>query len=126
MTHLAEIRVLEPQNNSKNNSTNITRGHMGQIPVIRCFVQKFYMVAYVTKAGLGPEPEFALLCQSFFRWSRLVIRRHAYLQSALPVLSILSVAELVLCWPTRVAKCYPAGASRASLNLDKVFEDAKT
>jgi len=39
---------------------------MGQIPVIRCFVQKFYMVAYVTKAELGPEPEFALLCRSFF------------------------------------------------------------
>ena len=123
MTHLAEIRVPEPQNNPKNNSTNFNRGHMGQIPVIRCFVQKFYMVAYVTKAGLGLEPEFALLCRSFFRWSRLVIRRHA---SALPVLSILSVAELVmLCWPTRVAKCYPAGPSRASLNLDKVFEDAK-
>jgi len=51
MTHLAEIRVEEPQNNSKNNSTNFTRGHMGQIKVIRCFVQKFYMVAYVTKAG---------------------------------------------------------------------------
>ena len=46
--------------------------------------------------------------------------------SALPLLSILSVAELVLlCWPTRVAKCYPAGPYRASLNLDKVFEDAK-
>ena len=46
--------------------------------------------------------------------------------SALPVLSILSVAELVLlCWPTRVAKCYPAGPSRASSNLEKVFEDAK-
>jgi len=48
--------------------------------------------------------------------------------SELPVLSILPVAELVLlvlCWPTRVAKCYPAGPSRASLNLDKVFEDAK-
>jgi len=45
--------------------------------------------------------------------------------SALPVLSILSVAYLVLCWPTRVAKCYPAGPSRATLNLDKVFEDAK-
>ena len=46
--------------------------------------------------------------------------------SALPALSILSVAELaLLCWPTRVAKCYPAGPSRASLNLDKVFEDAK-
>jgi len=46
--------------------------------------------------------------------------------SALPVLSILLVADLVLlCWPTRVAKCYPAGPSRASLNLDKVFEDAK-
>jgi len=45
---------------------------------------------------------------------------------ALPVLSILSVAELILlCWPTRVAKCYPAGPSRASLNLAKVFEDAK-
>ena len=80
MTHLAEIRVPESQNNSKNNGTNFTRGHMGQIKVIRCFAQKFYMVAYVTKAGLGPETEFALLCQSFFRWSRLVIRRHAYLQ----------------------------------------------
>jgi len=56
MIHLAEIRVPEPQNNSKNNSTNYTRGHMGQIPVIRCFVQKFYVVAYVTKAGLDPEP----------------------------------------------------------------------
>jgi len=51
MTDLAEIWVPEPQNNSKNNSTNFTRGHMGQIPVIRWFVQKFYMVAYVTKAG---------------------------------------------------------------------------
>jgi len=51
MTDLAEIWVPEPQNNSKNNGTNVTRGHMGQIPVIRCFVQKFYMVAYVTKAG---------------------------------------------------------------------------
>ena len=123
MTHLAEISVPEPQNNSKNNGTNFTRGHMGQIKVIRFFVQIFYMVAYVTKAGLGPEPEFAWLCRSFFRWSRLVKRRHAYLHC---LLSILSVAELVLlCWPTRVAKCYPAGLSRASLNLDKVFEDAK-
>ena len=79
MAHLAEIRVPEPQNNSKNNTTNFTRGHMGQISVIRCFVQKFHMVAYVTKAGLGTEPEFTLLCWSFFRWSRLVIRHHAYL-----------------------------------------------
>ena len=47
MTHLAEIRVPEPQNNSKKNGTNFTRGHMGQIKVIRCFVQNFYMVAYV-------------------------------------------------------------------------------
>ena len=76
---MAEIRVPEPQNNSKNNGTNFTRGHMGQIIVIRCLVQNFYMVAYVTKAGLGPESEFALLCRSFFRWSRLVIRRHALL-----------------------------------------------
>jgi len=64
MTHLAEIRVPEPQNNSKNNGTKFTRGHMGQIKVIRCFVQNFYVVAYVTKAGLGPEPEFAL----FYLW----------------------------------------------------------
>jgi len=81
MTHLAEIRIPEPPNHSKNKSTNLTRGHMGQIRVIRCFVPKFYMVAYVTKAELGPEPEFILLCRSFFRWSRLVIRRHAYLPS---------------------------------------------
>jgi len=60
MTHLAEIPVPEPQYNSKNNGTNFTRGHMAQIKVIRCLVQNFYMVAYVSKAGLGPEPEFAL------------------------------------------------------------------
>jgi len=60
MNHLAEIRVPEPQNNSKNNGTNLTRGDMGHIKVIRCFVQNFYMVACVAKAGLGPEPEFAL------------------------------------------------------------------
>ena len=51
MTHLAENRVPEPKNNSKNDGTNFTRGHMGQIKVIRCFVQNFYMVAYVTKGG---------------------------------------------------------------------------
>jgi len=87
MTHLADIRVPEPQNNSKNNSTNFNQGHMGQFPVIRCLVQKIYMVAYVTKAGLGPEPEFAFLCRSFFRWSRLVIQRHAYLCPACTVYS---------------------------------------
>ena len=38
-TFLAEIRVAEPQNNVKNNSTNYTRGRMGQMIVIRCFVQ---------------------------------------------------------------------------------------
>jgi len=36
------------------------------------------MVVYVTKAGLGPEPEFALLCRLFFRWSILVLRSHAF------------------------------------------------
>jgi len=41
MTHLAEIWAAEPQNNSKNNYTNFTRGRVGQIPVIRCFVQIF-------------------------------------------------------------------------------------
>ena len=46
MTDLAEIWVPEPQNNSKNNGTNFTRGHMGQIPVIRCFVQKFFLLAH--------------------------------------------------------------------------------
>jgi len=46
MTDLAEIWVPEPQNDSKNNGTNFTRGPMGQIPVIRCFVQKFYMVVF--------------------------------------------------------------------------------
>jgi len=44
------------------------------------------MFAYVTKAGPGPEPEFALLCRSFFRFggSGLYV-------SALPELAILSV-----------------------------------
>jgi len=81
MTDLAEIWVPEPQNNPKNNGTgiNFTRGHTGQIPVIRCLVQNFYMVAYGTKAGLGPNAEFALLCRSFFRWSIILLRRYAYL-----------------------------------------------
>ena len=43
MTDLAEIWVPEPENNSKNNGANFTRGHMGQIPVIRCFVQKIFL-----------------------------------------------------------------------------------
>jgi len=46
MTDLAEIWVPEPQNNSTNNGTNFTRGHMGQIPGIRCLVQKIYTVAF--------------------------------------------------------------------------------
>ena len=46
--------------------------------------------------------------------------------SALPALSIPSVAELVLlCWPTRVAKCYPADLSRASFESDKVFQSSE-
>jgi len=40
MADLAEIWVPEPQINSMNNGINFTRGHMGQIPVIRCFIQK--------------------------------------------------------------------------------------
>jgi len=76
MTHLAAIRVSEPQNNSENNGTNFTWGRTGPIAVIRCFV---HMVAYVTKAGLGPEPDFALLCRSFCRWSGLILRHYAYL-----------------------------------------------
>jgi len=123
MTHLAEIRIPEPPNNSKNTSTNFTPGHMGQIPVIRCFVQKFYMVAYVTKAELGPEPEFTLLCRSFFRWSRLVIRRHAYLHCLFcPFFQWRSwycAGRLASPSVTRPARPEP------SLNLDKVFEDAK-
>ena len=79
MTHLAEIRVPEPQNNSKNNSTNFNRGHMGQIKVIRCFVQNFYMVAYVTKAGLGPEPEFALFSIYFYFFFTVYV--HSKLES---------------------------------------------
>jgi len=52
MTDLAEIWVPEPQNNSKNNGTNITRGHMGQIPVIQCFVHFFFgMTCYLIGNG---------------------------------------------------------------------------
>jgi len=86
---LAEILLPEPQNNPKNNSNNFTQSHMGQIPVIRCYVQNFYMVAYVTKAGLRPEPEFALLCRSFFRWSRLVVH------SATPICPACTVYSFV-------------------------------
>ena len=42
MTRLAEIWAQEPQNNSENNGTNFTRGHMAQIKVIQCFVQKIF------------------------------------------------------------------------------------
>ena len=62
-------------------------GFVGQLPcrttscispgVIRVKFQLFDVLS--KKAGLGPEPEFALLCRSFFRWSRLVKRRPAYL-----------------------------------------------
>ena len=65
MADLAE-RVPEPQNNSKNNGTNFTWGRTGQIPVIRCFVQNVYMVAYVTKAGLVLVPHLSKL----WKWNR--------------------------------------------------------
>ena len=105
MTHLAEIWIPEPPCHARNNSTNLTRGRMGQIPVIRCFiVQKFYMVILSVVEACRTTPRV----------------------SAQHVLSILPVAELVLlCWPTGVAKCYPAGPSRAALNLDKVLKNAK-
>jgi len=66
------IRVPEPRNNFKNNGTNFSRDRMGRTPAIRCFVKNFYMVAYVTKAGLGPEPEFELLFRSLIPWSGLI------------------------------------------------------
>ena len=44
MKDLAEIWVPEPQNNSKNNGTNFTRDHMGQIPVIRCLANFFFII----------------------------------------------------------------------------------
>jgi len=46
LTHLAEIQVAEPQNNPKNNGTNFNQGHMGQIPVIRCFVHNFFQFSF--------------------------------------------------------------------------------
>ena len=124
MTHFAEIRVPEPQNNSKKNGTNFDRGHMGQIKVIRCFVQNFYMVAHVTRAGLGPEPEFALLCRSFFRWLRLVLQHNAYL---LCLLCLFFRWRSWYCCAGRLASQSFTRPARPepSLNLDKVFEDAK-
>ena len=120
MADLAEIWVPESQNNSKKNGTNFTRGHMGQIPVIRCFAQKFYMVAYVTKAGLGPEPEFALLCGH-----SLGGRGLSYGATPIcPACNVYSfgggVGIVVLADSRR--QVLPG---RASFNSDKVFEDAK-
>ena len=93
MTDSAEIWVPVPQNNSKNNGNNFTRGHMGQIPVIRCFVQNFYMVAYVTKAGLGPRARDRIVVPVIL--SVVDSCSTALRLSALPVLSILLV---VLRW----------------------------
>ena len=80
--------------------------------------KKFYMVAYVTKGGLGPEPEFALSFRSFFRWSGLSYGTPRICSGC-----------TVHCFrggrdSTRVAKCYPASPLE-SLNLHKVFDDAK-
>jgi len=50
MTHLAEIRVPEPQNNPKNNSTNFLR-------VLNIF-KHFYVVTFLSiflLGGLGLE-----------------------------------------------------------------------
>ena len=117
MTHLAEIRASEPRNNSKNNSTNFTRGRMGQIPVIRCFVQNFYMAAYCIR-NLGWASRARV---------RFVVPVILSVVGAYP--TALIVSAIVHCCggrdSTRVAKCYPAVPSRAALNLDKVFEDAK-
>ena len=80
------------------------------------FFQTFYMVAYVTKAGLGPE--YILLSRSFFRWSRL-IQPQALRVSAPAVLFIVSVAATQLASPSVTRPAVQDGS------LDKVFEDAK-
>jgi len=111
-------------NHSKNKSTNFTPGHMGQIPVIRCFVQKFYMFAYVTKARLGSEPEFTSLCRSFFRWSRLVIQRQAYLHC---LYCLFFRWRSWYCCAGRLTSQSVTRPARPelSLKLDKVFKDTK-
>jgi len=93
-------------------------------PANRRFLQKFYMVAYVTKAGLGPEPEFVLLCRSFFRWSRLVLRHNAYLQC---LHCLFFRWRSWYCCAGRLASPSVTRPARPEplLNLDKVFEDAK-
>ena len=127
MTDLADIWEPEPQNNSncKNNGTNFTRGHMGKIPVIRCFVQNFYMVAYV-RLGSVPSPSLHC-CIGHSFGGRFLFYSATPICFACTVYSLGGPAAglVLLCWPTRVAKCYPASPSRASLNWDKVFEDAK-
>ena len=78
----------------------------------------------VTKAGIGPESEFGLLCRSCFRWSMLFLRRKAYMLCLYYSVGGCPVG-FVMCWPTSVAKCYPAGPSQASFNSDKVFQGSK-
>ena len=90
--------------------------------VNRGFFNNIYMDACVTKAesrarGCIVVSVILSVVDAFPTAPRL---------SALPVLSIISVAESVLLgWPTRVAKCYQAVLSRASFKSDKVVQSAK-
>jgi len=64
-----------------------------------------------------------ILIREFVLWREFVLFRLFVL---FRVHFVVSVAELVLlCWPTRVAKCYPAGLSRAPFKSDKVFQSLK-
>jgi len=81
---LSDFVYNAPKDASENSRANGIKFRVPSTSVFsvnRGFLPNLCMVAYVTKAGLGPEPELALLClcRSFFRWSRLVLRRHAYL-----------------------------------------------
>jgi len=108
-----KIYTVGKTKNSQNNYKKQVPRLSASFPANRRFVQKFYMVACVTEAGLGPE--FALLCRSFFRWSRLVLRHQAHLYC--PHCLFFRWRSLYCC-AGRLAspKCYPAGPSRASLN----------
>ena len=82
------------------------------------------MVAYVTKAGLVPSPS-SHCCVGHSFGGRGSSYGTTPICTACTVYSFGGGVGIVLA-DSRRHKCYPAGPSRASLNLDKVFGDAKT
>jgi len=64
---LKDFVCSAPKDASENYKTNAVKYRVPSacgFSVNHGFLLTFNMVAYLTKAGLGPEPEFTLLCRS--------------------------------------------------------------